>query len=81
MWLVPEIFFRKLEPMIAVCLNSINTELKCLFAGWLSQLSGTVHIKQAVLGSISSGDYIFLLVCCLKACDIEKIHLTSLVVW
>ncbi len=70
-------------------LNSINTELKCLFAGWLSYSSVVKHlcVQQAVLGSIPGGNQIFLIVYGFfkkrkkrkKACERERIHLYSII--
>ena len=46
--------------------HNINTELECLFAGWLSQLSGRALVRHTSGPGFDSGDQIFLILYCLN---------------
>ena len=62
---------------IAVPLNSINTELKCLFTGWLSYLSGGV----CALSKWSHWQPNILILYFKKGCEREWLYLMSKEGW
>ncbi len=71
------------DNLVTICSSSIMLDVFSLFhrlcfncAQWQSACA--LSIKHTVLGSISSGDQIFLILYCLKkACERERIHLMS----